>query len=247
MAFDTIALSYDQWYRTPLGSFADQVETALVFDLFRMRPGELILDAGCGTGNFSLKLARKGARVVGGDIVPGMLALARKKAAQEKLAITFVPMDLYCPAYPPDYFDGIVSVAVFEFIREPRKAFAALMRVLKPGGHLLIGTINRDSVWGAYYTERARRPGSIYRYARFMTLAELNGLDQGNLKKFGQCLFIGPATPSEKMNMEEERMQSGGRGGLIAALWEKPHTVTLPLCSGAANKCCFGDRKYKEA
>ncbi len=220
MFFDEIASSYDDWYETPLGRFADRVETELAFDLFNFRQGDLVLDAGCGTGNFSLKLARKGAWVVGVDIAPGMLSLAREKAAREQ-QVTFKEMDLYSLGYPPDYFDGIVSMAAFEFIHEPQKAFAELMRVLKPGGQLLIGTINRDSAWGARYQEQAGRPDSIFRHARFMTLKELVDLDRPNLVGSGECLFIGPDTPPEKINMEEEKMQARGKGGFVAALWIK--------------------------
>lgn len=242
MSFDKKASSYDDWYLTPLGGFADKVETALAFQLFKARPGDLILDAGCGTGNFSLKLARKGAQVAGIDLSPDMLALARAKAAREGLLgdraqrfppleqgdrggwITFSLMDIYRLDFPSDCFDGVVSMAAFEFIHEPQKAFSELVRVLKPGGVLLIGTISRDSAWGARYMEQAKRAGSVFRRARFMTLEELEGLDRDNLEGSGECLFIGPDAPPEKITMEAERAHSrtGAKGGFIAASWRKP-------------------------
>ncbi len=242
MFFDEIASSYDSWYDTTLGSFADKVETALAFQLFKVRPGDLILDAGCGTGNFTLKLARKGAQVAGIDLSPEMLALARAKAAREGLLgekaerfpplkqgdrggwIAYTLMDIYRLDFPSDCFDGVVSMAAFEFIDEPQQAFAELVRVLKPGGALLIGTISRDSAWGARYMEQAKRTDSVFRRARFMTLEELEGLDRDNLEGSGECLFIGPDTPPEQITMEEERAHSctGSRGGFIAALWRKP-------------------------
>ena len=61
--FDEIVDRYDNWYQSPLGRFADDVETRLAFDLFKPLKGMKILDAGCGTGNFSIKLAEAGAFV----------------------------------------------------------------------------------------------------------------------------------------------------------------------------------------
>ncbi len=242
MFFDEVASSYDHWYETPLGSFADEVETALAFGLFEVRPGALILDAGCGTGNFSLKLARKGALVAGIDLSPGMLTLGREKAAREGLLgdsakrfsplekggrggwITFSLMDIYRLDFPPDCFDGVVSMAAFEFIHEPQRAFGELMRVLKPGGALLIGTISRDSAWGIQYMKQAQRKGSIFRHARFITLKELKALDQENLVGSGECLFIEPGASPERISVEEEERMSltGAKGGFIAASWRKP-------------------------
>ncbi|NMD42307.1 MAG: class I SAM-dependent methyltransferase [Firmicutes bacterium] len=226
ISFDGIAGSYDCWYRTPLGRFADEVESALAFKLFRVRRGDLLLDGGCGTGNFSLKLARKGARVVGVDLAPGMLAQARRKAQREGLPATFLQGDLCRLDYPANHFDGVTCIAAFEFIPEPRHAFHELMRVLKPGGELLIGTINRESAWGDRYLEQAKEPGSIYRRARFISLPELTALDSGNLQGTGEALFIEPDTDPEKFADIEKQPDPGRRGGFIAALWRKPPPTT---------------------
>jgi ubiquinone/menaquinone biosynthesis C-methylase UbiE len=222
MFADEVAARYDDWYQIPIGAFADQVETALIFSLFKLRPGDLVLDAGCGTGHFSLKLAHKGAQVVGVDVAPAMLARAREKAAGENQELIFCQMDICQLDYPSYYFDGVVSVAAFEFVRDRERAFAELMRVLKPGGKLLIATINRDSVWGDYYIQLANNSDSVFRHAHFMTWRELLDLDRERLLDWGECLFIKPKALLEKINMAaEERNRVPGQGGFIAAIWEK--------------------------
>jgi len=66
--FDTWPESYDQWFTTPLGRLIREYETGLILELLRPEPGERILDAGCGTGVFTLDILSLGAHVVGLDI-----------------------------------------------------------------------------------------------------------------------------------------------------------------------------------
>src|SRR5581483_7348853 len=77
--FDDLAASYDAWYQTPLGSLAHSLESEAIFDLAETKPGERAIDIGCGTGIYTLELARKGAHVVGVDPSMEMVAIAREK------------------------------------------------------------------------------------------------------------------------------------------------------------------------
>ncbi|AZR73334.1 ubiquinone biosynthesis methyltransferase UbiE [Anoxybacter fermentans] len=222
MFFDKIADSYDKWYETKLGSFVDEVETKLAFDFFQPTKGMKILDVGCGTGNFSIKLAKKGCKVIGVDISDAMLEIARKKAKSNNLNITFYNMNVYDLDFDDETFDAIFSMAAFEFIKEPEKAFKEMMRVLKPGGQLLIGTIHKDSHWGRLYLKQACKPDSIFRFANFKTLKELEDLDRKNLIKSGECLFIPPDIREDEISWEKEReLSQSERGGFICALWKK--------------------------
>lgn len=222
--FDPIANEYDLWYEKPLGKFVDEVETKLALELFQPKPGMYVLDVGCGTGNFSIKLAKLGVKVVGIDISEEMLKIAREKAKRFGLQIEFVKMDVYSLQFPSDHFDGVFSMATFEFIHEPKRAFEEMMRVLKPSGHLLIGTINKDSPWGELYEERAKQdPTSVFRHASFKTEKDLEELDPKNLVKIAQCVFIPPNASEEQLNWDEEkRLSKTQRGGFIVALWRKP-------------------------
>jgi len=222
--FDEVASKYDSWYETSVGKFVDEIETRLAFELFTPEPKMNILDAGCGTGNFSIKLAERGAMVTGIDISAEMLAVAQKKALSRGLTIDFKEMNIYNLAYPDNYFDGLFTMAVFEIIQEPERAFQEMMRVLKPGKFLMIGTIRKDSAWGRSYEKRVlENPDSIYRYCVFKTLQEFKELDPKNLVKTGQCLFIPPDAAPEKFNQQEENQLSKTEaGGFMAGLWQKP-------------------------
>lgn len=221
--FDGIAKDYDRWYTTKIGSFADEVETRLALSMFSPYSGMKVLDVGCGTGNFSIKLARLGCKVTGIDLSEKMLDIARRKAKKEHLDIEFYNMDVYRLEFPDGCFDGVFSMAAFEFIKEPLKAYREMYRVVKPGGKILIGTINRESSWGKLYMSQEYQKNSVFKHARFMTLEELKALDRENLKDAGECLFISPFEEEHNISMEmEEKLSKANRGGFICALWEKP-------------------------
>lgn len=219
--FNEIANSYDSWYKTKLGAFVDEVETKLAFDMFCPTKGMKVLDVGCGTGNFSIKLAQKGCVVTGIDISDKMLEIARKKVKESSIDIDFYNMNIYRLEFPDQHFDAVFSMAAFEFIHAPQNAFKELMRVVKPDGLLLIGTIHKNSNWGKLYLESAKKPDSIFRFADFKTLEQLEELDKENLIKSGECLFIDPDTEEDKLTWkEEERLSHVNRGGYICALWK---------------------------
>lgn len=220
--FDKAAKEYDSWYETKLGSFVDKVETALAFDMIKLHPGMKILDVGCGTGNFSIKLARKGCKVIGIDISEEMLDIARKKAKQKGLDIEFHNMDIYNLSFQDNSFDAAFSMAAFEFIDRPLTALDEMLRVVKDKGQVLIGTISGDSKWGELYQSEPIKSNSVFKYAHFKTLENLRKLKPEKLAGSGQCLFIPPDAAEDQITMEQEQLLSvKEKGGYICALWKK--------------------------
>ena len=132
MSFDQKAADeYDSWYQTKMGSFVDQVEIKTAFDLFEPQAEEKILDVGCGTGNFSIKLAQKGCQVTGIDISKPMLEKAVEKAKKLNLDIDFKKANVVNLEFEDNHFDSIFSMAAVEFIDDPKKAMREMKRVVK--------------------------------------------------------------------------------------------------------------------
>lgn len=220
--FDAEAKNYDKWYETPAGRFVDETETALAFGMFKPASGAHILDAGCGTGNFSLKLAKMGLKVTGVDFSEGMLKQAEKKMLEAKLPIEFEKGDLYRLNYEDESFDAVISMAAFEFLKEPQKAFKELMRVVKKGGRILIGTINRDSSWGELYQSEEFREHTVFRHAAFKTMDEMEALEPDCVLEKGYCLFVPPGAPETSFCREmEDKLSKTERGGYLCLLWKK--------------------------
>ncbi len=220
--FDSIAVEYDDWYETKFGNFIDKVETDLAFSLFKPLPGMKILDVGCGTGNFSIKLAEMGCKVTGIDVSEEMLNIAREKIKEKGLDIEVYKMDVYQLDFADNSFEAVFSMAAFEFIKEPQKAYAEMYRVLKPNGQMLIGTIHRESTWGKLYLEKASKAHSLFKHAHFKSLEELEALDLKHLINSGECLFIPPNASEKDISIEKENEYAKTeRGGYICALWRK--------------------------
>lgn len=102
------------------------------------KPGEKILDIGCGAGETSLELARlvsPGGHVVGADISRPLLEVARQRAAG-LTDVDFLEADVQTHAFAPASFDGVFSRFGVMFFEDPQAAFLNIRNALKPGGRM---------------------------------------------------------------------------------------------------------------
>ena len=174
--FSSLAPTYDAWYSTPLGSLCDKLEKDAVFSLANVKEGELILDVSCGTGNYSLELKRRGARVIGLDISSEMLSIAKKKAEAEGLKIDFIRADAAKPPFKNHSFDLITSILILEFADKPDKMIEEWKSLLKPGRRNVIGFLNKYSLWALKRRLKAIFKESIWRKAKFYSEHEMRNL-----------------------------------------------------------------------
>jgi 2-polyprenyl-3-methyl-5-hydroxy-6-metoxy-1,4-benzoquinol methylase len=98
-----------------------------------------ILDLGCGTGWFSVILAKRGAIVDGIDISETAIDIAKRRAIVNgvELATNFQPMSFYDLEYPDGHFDAIIGLAALHHARDKDRLRDSLFRVLKPGGRII--------------------------------------------------------------------------------------------------------------
>lgn len=174
--FDDQAAAYDRWYATPLGQLVDRVEKAALFALLPDLHGRRVLEVGCGTGNISLELARRGAQVVGLDLSFPMLALAHHKARREGFALAFIRGAAGSLPLAAARFDGVISILALDFIPDRAGALREMVRVLRPGGFLALALLNRYSLWTVKRTLRAWLKPSLWRQASFTAPGELRRL-----------------------------------------------------------------------
>lgn len=224
-----VAEAYDSWFEAPLGAFVDQTETRCAFGLLEPVPGERILDVGCGTGNFSLKLAAAGARVTGVDPSQEMLAVARKRGAEEGRGIEFLRTAGEELPFDDGSFDAAVTMATLEFVDDPEKVLGQMLRVTRPGGRVVVGTINRDSPWGELYARIGNEGDPVFKDARLMNRSELVSLrPKGDPaitppESVEACLYVPPDASEAAIGWvkEDAGREAGVSPGFLCVLWRK--------------------------
>ena len=121
----------------------------LTVDNALIKPGDSVLDVGCGTGEVTLlaKTRAKAGKVYGIDPAPEMIAVARKKAARKKLDIDFRVGVIESLPIPDSSIDVVTSSLMMHHLPEDLKVrgLAEIYRVLKPGGRLLIADFMRPT------------------------------------------------------------------------------------------------------
>lgn len=109
--------------------------------------GKAVLDMGCGTGEYALWYASKGAgEVTGIDLSDGSLAIARKRQEEGSIEnIKFLKQDILNLELPDNCFDYSFSVGVLHHTGDPLRGFKHLVRVTKPGGIVIVSLYNAYS------------------------------------------------------------------------------------------------------
>ena len=109
----------------------------------QIKPGEVILDVGCGTGDLTLeakKLAGPNGEVYGTDASPNMIRQAEQKVTRSGVDVTFKIGLVENIEFPENQFDVVLSSLMIHHLPDDlkRAGLAEIYRVLKPGGRLLI-------------------------------------------------------------------------------------------------------------
>jgi SAM-dependent methyltransferase len=113
-------------------------------------PGMAVLDVGCGTGRHAIELARRGLRVTGIDISPGMLAEARRNAEGQGVQVQWIESDAQAFSLP-DEFDAAICLCEGAFgllgsaddpIGQPQAILRNVAGSMRTGGPCLFTVLN---------------------------------------------------------------------------------------------------------
>jgi ubiquinone/menaquinone biosynthesis C-methylase UbiE len=115
-----------------------------------------VADLGCGTGTLSVLLASEGYAVTGLDFAPAMIKAARAKARTAGASARFVLSDAAAPNLPPASFDVVLARHVLWAMPDTARALAAWLRLLLPGGMLVLVEGRWSNGTGLTTTEAGR-------------------------------------------------------------------------------------------
>ncbi len=149
---------------------------------------ECILDLGCGPGHWSVRLAGDygpACRVIGLDLAPGMLHVARRRHEQAHPHVHWLCADAAALPLADSRFDLVFSNLAIQWCRSLESVLSELRRVLRPGGRAVINTLGPGTLAEVGYAwSRPTQPAALLGFQspeRHLTAARLAGFERVTL------------------------------------------------------------------
>ena len=223
--FDKWTERYNQWFKTPVGKLIKEIESNLVNELLDPGPKETILDAGCGTGVFTVDILAQGAQVVGIDISQQMLKSTVKKTTG--YPYFKIQGDMLSLPFKDNSFDKSVSITALEFITDAKSTVDELFRVTRPGGYVVIATLNSLSLWATRRKAKTKKgqrhllENALFRSPQeLFTYSHLKGVTKTAIH-FQKNANLGEARQIERVG----RSKNLKTGAFVVVRWEKPYLL----------------------
>ena len=193
--------SYERYFGTSLGATIRLREEKPVFEALGnfMKPSDSVLEVGPGTGNYTVPVARRCARLVAADSSPEMLCYLDGLVVRERLT----NVEVRAARLPgglglDEKFDGVLTVGTLNYVEDVGASLRSLASVLEPDGWIVF-TVPLSSVEGKIYalTELVnRRRIWIHSPEQAVALAENAGLRvvktaSAGFSRFGLTLVVG--------------------------------------------------------
>jgi len=141
--------------------------------------GKKVLDVGCGGGILSEAMARRGAQVTGIDMGEAPLKVAKLHGLESGVKVSYQKITAEEMAEShAEQFDIVTCMEMIEHVPDPASVIQACARMVKPGGHLFLSTLNRNPKSYAFAILAAERllklvPAGTHEFSKFIKPSEL--------------------------------------------------------------------------
>jgi ubiquinone/menaquinone biosynthesis C-methylase UbiE len=196
---------YEWFFDTVLGGALRAREELTIFDFLgdALERNHSVLEVGCGTGNYTVPVARLCARTVAVDASPEMLRYTRERLDREGLSRVETRLErLPGGLGPTQSFDGALAIGVLNYIEDIEAALRSLVSSLKPGGWTVFNVPARSLEGRVYAVAEFFNRRRIYLYSvpQIVTLAKKMGLRieataTAGLSQGGITVVVGATKP----------------------------------------------------
>ena len=202
--FDEHYKEYDEWYIGNKFAYLSELEAVK-----KAIPEEgQGLEIGVGSGRFAAPLGI----TVGIDPSEKMIELAGERGVDARLGVGEHLL------FDDGVFDYVALIVTICFVRAPEKVLSESARVLKPGGKIIIGIIDKESFLGKFYQ---KKESIFYNRARFFDVEEIEQMLRAEgFEGFSyyQTIF----RPPDELNDVENPREGHGEGGFVVISAAKP-------------------------
>jgi SAM-dependent methyltransferase len=197
-----------------------------------IRSNERVLDAACGRGSLTLRLAKRTGTICGFDMSSRAVRRARRVASRGRSSARFLVADAERLPFKDASFDTIVSSSSLEHFCNGQLAVDEMARVLRTAGRLVLTTDNLDDSFAPALRERHRRAASV---AHYYTEDELLGTLQQHFE-VPRTRYLINSPVSKAVYRLGVRLDWGGT--------VRNMMVWLPVCALTYPICYLSDRAF---
>ncbi|MEQ8262327.1 bifunctional demethylmenaquinone methyltransferase/2-methoxy-6-polyprenyl-1,4-benzoquinol methylase UbiE [Pseudohaliea sp.] len=199
--FDSVASRYDLMNDLMSGGI-HRLWKRFTIELSGVRPGHSVLDIAGGTGDLAAKFSRivgETGQVILADINYAMLAVGRDKLLDHGLSqnLEFVQADAQCLPFPDDSFDCITIAFGLRNVTDKDLALRAMLRVLKPGGRLLVLEFSKPK------NPLLSRAYDAYSFSVLPVMGRLVAGDSDSYRYLAESIRVHPDQETLKAMMED--------------------------------------------
>ena len=174
--FDKVAAKYDSWYNTASGIKFDELEKAAIKKyLPSVHTHPKVLEIGSGTGHWTEWLSAMGYHVTAVEISKEMYSIAKSKNIDNANFINadFIDTDI------DNVFDIAIAITSLEFIADYKEVILKMKSLVKPGGYIITGILNRYSYLGLSRKIKGEKD-VVFKNAHFFSYCELKKILSGH-------------------------------------------------------------------
>ena len=186
--WDRHARNYDRSMRVLGGPMPRMLELVAA----SVRGAREVLEVAAGTGIVTQRIAAEAPRIVATDYAPAMVQALRERVTANALAnVEVLQADLYALPFAEQAFDAVVAANVLHLLPDLSAAFAAMRRVLRPGGKLILPTFCHDESAVSWTVSRVLALTGFPGHRRFTFASLRAALAQHGLQEISVELIPG--------------------------------------------------------